>query len=115
MTTLEMPPYPLTETAGPGVDGDPDEVLLVVSSWNARCSACGRGATTTESAHATHMPGPIAPKESVGRGCGRRYVGVALVDTGDTGLEPMIRGIAEDLGLPFVGRRPWPWPFGGVA
>lgn len=113
MTTLEMP-YPLAETTGPGVDGDPDEALLVVSSWNARCSACGRGATTTESAHATRMPAPIAPPPSVGRGCGRRYVGVALVDTGDISLEPMVAGIAQCLGLPFVGRRPWPTP-GGVA
>lgn len=113
MTTLEMPPYPLTEVAGPGVDGDPDEVLLVVQDWQSRCSGCGGGATTTETAHSTRLPGH--GEAIVDRGCGRCFTGVAVAWESRIETEGSARRCAIDLGLPFVGRRPWPWPFGGVA
>lgn len=108
MTTLEMPPFPLDEAAGPGRDGDPDEVLLVVGEWRSRCSHCRTGATTTERSHSTWLGlGPV------GRGCGRSWTGVAVAWEARIGAEERVEAIAAELGVPFVGRRDW--PRGGVA
>lgn len=111
MTTMEAPPFPLDETAGPGLDGDPDEVLLVVADWRSRCSACGGGATTTETAHSTQLP--VHRGTVPERGCGRRYTAVACSDDAARSMPVMVNAIAAELGLPYVGRRPWPW--GGAA
>jgi len=89
------------------------ENLLVVDDWESRCSACGGGATTSETAHVTQLPGYSDAR--VGRGCGRVFTGVALAEDARADGRVHASEIAARHGIPFVGVRPLPrQPVGGA-
>lgn len=74
---------------------------LVVSDTESRCSACGHNSLITATHHTT-PPGWSGRRPEPG--CGVSYEAVA----GDINGRSEPRWVAEELGLPYVGRKPFP-------